>query len=227
MNFKLETSEDLEKVFDLELSNAYGRIAELLLTSMNDWPTQNLTNIEEFINEVSGVFGTPITVAKLKSKKFNGLNSWELESAASLIELLNLSKAELEITDLREMYTELLNYFEHAYSNTDFIAELKYKTTEDGGRSTPAFSKYRPQIKFEFEYMQTSGEQTFLNKEQVFPGESVTAKIRILGVELFKHRLETEMNFEFREGSRVIGTGKISEILNEELIKPAGNICYE
>lgn len=218
MNYKLETSEDLEKVFEYELTKTHGKVAELLLTSMNDWPTQNLTNIRQFIAEVSDTFGTPITAAKLNSKKFNGMNAWELESAASLIELLNLAESELQIKDLSQLQTELVNYFEHAYSNTDFIAKLQYRTTEEGGRSTPAFSKYRPQVKFDFEEMQTSGEQTFLNKEQVFPGESVTAKIRILGVELFKHRLEPEMNFEFREGSRIIGTGEILEILNAELI---------
>ena len=218
MNFRLETSEDLERVYEYELPSSYGRLAELLLTAMNDWPTQNLTDIGQFISEVSDTFGTPITASKLNSKRFNGINAWELESAASLTELLNLSQSELSIKDLNQLHTELVSYFEEAYSNTDFIAELKYRTTEEGGRSTPAFSKYRPQVKFDFEEMQTSGEQTFLNKQEVFPGESVTAKIRILGVELFKNRLEPEMNFEFREGSRIIGIGTILEVINSDLI---------
>lgn len=102
---------------------------------------------------------------------------------------------------------------------TDFVAELKYRTTEQGGRSTPAFSKYRPQIKFDFDEMQTSGEQIFIDKDEVFPGESVKAKIRILGVDFFRNRLEEGMEFEFLEGSRIIGTGKILIILNEEFRK--------
>lgn len=227
MRFKLKTSEDLEKVIEFEQANIYCQLVELLLTAMNDWPTQNLTNIERYIGEVSNTFGHPVTAFQLKSKKFDGMNAWELESASSLIQLLTLSTKELNIKDLSHLHTELVNYFEEAYGSTDFIAELKYRTTDEGGRLTPAFSKYRPQVKFDFEEMQTSGEQTFLNKEQVFPGDSVIAKIRILGVEFFKNRLEPGMSFEFREGSRIIGTGKILEVLNEELIKSASTMSYE
>ncbi|WP_316818033.1 hypothetical protein [Pedobacter nyackensis] len=102
---------------------------------------------------------------------------------------------------------------------TDFIATLTYKTTEQGGRKTPAMSGYRPQVKFDFEEMQTSGQQTFINRELVFPGETVDAEIRILGVDYFANKLTEGMEFEFREGSRVIGTGKIKIIINDKLKK--------
>lgn len=72
---------------------------------------------------------------------------------------------------------------------SDFIAQLQYRTTKEGGRKTSAFSKYRPQIKFDFGEMQTSGEQTFIDKDTVYPGEQVKATIRILGVIYFKGRL--------------------------------------
>lgn len=100
---------------------------------------------------------------------------------------------------------------------SDFIALLQYRTTDEGGRNTPAFSKYRPQIKFDFDEMQTSGEQTFIDKDIVYPGEEVKATIRIAAVLYFKGRLAKDMLFEFREGPRVIGTGKILEILNDTL----------
>ncbi|MNG67175.1 Elongation factor Tu [compost metagenome] len=100
---------------------------------------------------------------------------------------------------------------------SDFIAQLHYRTTQEGGRETPAFSKYRPQIKFDFDEMQTSGEQTFIDKDTVYPGEEVKAVIRIAGVLYFKGRLAEGMLFEFREGPRVIGTGKILQILNDTL----------
>jgi translation elongation factor EF-Tu-like GTPase len=100
---------------------------------------------------------------------------------------------------------------------TDFIAILKYRTTDDGGRETPAFSSYRPQIKFAFSDMQTSGQQTFIDKEVVFPGEEVEAEIAILAVEFFQKQLTEGMDFEFREGPRIIGTGKIKKIINERL----------
>ena len=99
----------------------------------------------------------------------------------------------------------------------DFIAELIFLSTEEGGRKTPVFSGYRPQVKFELMEVQTSGEQTFLNKEEVNPGDSVIAGIRLLGIEYFNNFLEEGMLFDFREGSRIIGTGKVTNILNQKL----------
>ena len=100
----------------------------------------------------------------------------------------------------------------------DFIATLTYLTPEQGGRSTPVFSTgYRPQIKFDFDEMQTSGQQTFIDRSIVFPGDTVEAEIRIISVEHFAGRLKEKMKFDFREGSRIIGTGEIKHILNIEL----------
>lgn len=100
----------------------------------------------------------------------------------------------------------------------DFIAILKYRTTEEGGRRTPVFrTGYRPQVKFEFSEMQTSGQQTFIDKDIVYPGDTATAEIKIISVDFFKNCLEEGMKFEFREGDRTIGTGQIIKILNENL----------
>jgi translation elongation factor EF-Tu-like GTPase len=99
----------------------------------------------------------------------------------------------------------------------DFIATLKYYTAEEGGRRTPAKSGYRPQIKFDFEEMQTSGQQTFIDKEIVYPGDTVKAEIKMLSPMIFNTRLSNGMTFQFREGARVIGIGQIIEILNREL----------
>jgi translation elongation factor EF-Tu-like GTPase len=101
----------------------------------------------------------------------------------------------------------------------DFIAQLQYKTTEDGGRKTPAFSGYRPQIKFPFSEMVTSGQQTFLDKDIVYPGETVKASIRIISIDFFENSLKEDMQFEFREGSNIIGTGVVIEIINKRLKK--------
>ena|ERR1019366_770914 len=101
----------------------------------------------------------------------------------------------------------------------DFIAILKYKTFAESGRKTPASSGYRPQVKFEFTEMQTSGQQTFIDKEIVLPGETVEAEIKLLSPRFFINSLTVGMEFEFREGARVMGTGKIQRILNEELRK--------
>ena len=108
--------------------------------------------------------------------------------------------------------------------NTDLIARIKYLTTAEGGRHTPAYSGYRPQVKFDFSEMQTSGQQVFVDKEIVYPGDTVTAEIAIISTEFFAHRLFVGQTFEFREGSRIIGTGEILEIKNKELLKTGTDI---
>jgi len=101
----------------------------------------------------------------------------------------------------------------------DFIATLIYKPTNLGGRKTPAVSGYRPHIKFDFDEMRTSGQQVFLNKDLVLPGDTVEAEIRIIAVDYFAHRLSEGMLFEFGEGSTIIGTGEIIQIVNQRLKK--------
>lgn len=128
------------------------------------------------------------------------------------------------ISDCGELEAEAYEYFhnnkfEFENSEADFIATLTYLTTENGGRKTPAMSNYRPQIKFDFDEMQTSGQQTFIEREMVFPGETVNAEIKIIAVEHFAQRLNEGMTFEFLEGSTLIGTGKIKLIKNELLRK--------
>ncbi|RYD55656.1 MAG: hypothetical protein EOP56_15165 [Sphingobacteriales bacterium] len=104
----------------------------------------------------------------------------------------------------------------------DFIATLTYLTTEKGGRQTPALSGYRPQIKFDFSEIQTSGQQTFIDRKMVYPGDSVEAEIKIIAAEYFNGQLKEKMKFDFREGSRIIGTGQIKHIVNKELKQPKG-----
>jgi hypothetical protein len=128
------------------------------------------------------------------------------------------------ISDCGELEVEAYEYFhnhkfEFENSEADFIATLTYLTTENGGRKTPAMSNYRPQIKFDFDEMQTSGQQTFIEREMVFPGETVNAEIKIIAVEHFAHKLKEGMTFEFLEGPTLIGTGKIKLIKNELLRK--------
>jgi translation elongation factor EF-Tu-like GTPase len=101
----------------------------------------------------------------------------------------------------------------------DFIATLTYRTTEQGGRKTAALSAYRPHVKFDFAEMQTSGQQTFIDRKLVFPGDTVDAEIKIIAVEYFQNKLTEGMEFKFMEGPITIGTGKIKQILNARLKK--------
>ena len=89
------------------------------------------------------------------------------------------------------------NKFEIDKKQADFIATLKYRTYEEGGRRTPVKSGYRPHIKFPFAEMQTSGQQTFIDRELVFPGDTVEAEIIIVSIDYFEKALTEGMEFEF------------------------------
>ncbi len=65
--------------------------------------------------------------------------------------------------------------------------------------------------------METSGQQTFIDKKIVYPGDIVEAEIKIISVDYFAGQLKEKMNFDIREGSKVIGTGQIKHILNDKL----------
>ena len=103
---------------------------------------------------------------------------------------------------------------------TDFIAQLTYLTTEEGGRTGVFISGYRPQVKFPFSKQMTSGQQILLDKEMVFPGESVKVELALMAPITFKHQLSIGQEFEVREGARIVGRGEILEILNKDLLKP-------
>lgn len=99
----------------------------------------------------------------------------------------------------------------------DFIATVTYLTPEQGGRKTPANSGYRPQFKISDIEMQTSGEQKFIGKDSVLPGETIEAEITILSPQFFIQKLFVGKHFEFREGSRIVAKGIINKIVNKEL----------
>lgn len=100
---------------------------------------------------------------------------------------------------------------------SDFIASLHY---DIDGRKTPAYSGYRPHIEFDgIPEMLTSGQQIFIDKEAVYPGDTVLAEITIIAYQYMKGKLSVGQTFIFCEGSVKIGNGQIIEILNRELVK--------
>ena len=99
----------------------------------------------------------------------------------------------------------------------DFTAQVTYLTTEQGGRKGYAASGYRPHVEFDGRKEMTSGEQLFIDKEKVFPGETVTAEIRIISKEIFKNYLFVGQHFEVAEASHLVGHGEILEVMNSDL----------
>ncbi|HEU4790558.1 MAG TPA: hypothetical protein VFS71_12795 [Flavobacterium sp.] len=223
MDNKIITYSTLWNLVEIDTKNHYLKdITTLFLSAMLDWPTYNQTNIEEFIKELKNYFGTPLTIEKIDSHKLDistDLSVWRNEAGSSIADLIDISTKFCNQSNFDEIIENILNYYSEEFNKVDFIAELQYLKTEQGGRKTPANSGYRPQVKFDFTEMQTSGQQTFIDKETVYPGDKVDAKIKLLSPDYFTESLIEDMEFEFREGSTVIGTGKIKHIINDKLEK--------
>lgn len=195
-------------------------MAVLLLEAMNDWPRAGQNNIADFLNDLKDYFGQPLTIKTIRARKFDEQNAWQLEAGAAIQELLVISDGCYdEQTDCAKAINHILNHYNEIFRTVDFIAELSYRTAAEGGRSTAAKSGYRPQVKFDFDEMQTSGQQLFIGRDFAFPGDTVEAKIKILAADYFAGCLAEGMTFEFREGPRVIGTGIIKQIINDKLEK--------
>ena len=219
MDTKITTYSTLWNLVDLDRKDHKIKdIATLLLTAMNDWKRTETKNISKFITDLKIYFGNLLTIEGITAKKFDGNNAWDIEAGSSIAEFIDISTRFCNQSDFDKIIDNILNYYNDEFNKVDFIAELQYWTTEQGGRKTPVFSGYRPQVKFDFTEMQTSGQQTFIDKETVYPGEKVEAKIKILSPD-FADSLTEGMNFEFREGSTVIGTGQIKYIVNDKLEK--------
>jgi hypothetical protein len=99
----------------------------------------------------------------------------------------------------------------------DFVAKVTYLTTDEGGKLRHVISGYRPHIKFDGRKEFTSGEQLFIDKEKVYPGDTAIAEIRIAGNDFFKNYLFVGLHFEIAEASHLVGHGAIIEIINKSL----------
>lgn len=220
MDNKITTYSTLWNLVDIDTKDHKLKdIATLFLNAMNDWPTYNQTSIHEFIKELKEYFGSPMTVEKIDQRKFDVQNAWQIEAGSSIAELIDTSTKFCNQSDFDKIIDSVLNFYNEEFSKVDFIAELQYLTSEQGGRKTPANSGYRPQVKFDFAEMQTSGQQTFIDRETVYPGDNVEAKIKILSPDYFADCLTVGMDFEFSEGATLIGTGRIKYIVNDKLEK--------
>ena len=214
------TIDTLQNLIDIDIKDhKLKAIAELFVSAMTDWPTFNQTEISEFANELKNYFGTPLTIEKIIKIKYDGHNAWQGESGCSIIEMLKIADKFYNKQSFDQILQNIISYYEQELKNVDFVADLKFLTIQEGGRTTPAFSGYRPQVKFTFAEIQTSGQQKFLDKETAYPGDKVKAAIKIISVDYFAHSLTEGMAFDFREGSNIIGTGTITTIFNDNLKK--------
>ena len=93
--------------------------------------------------------------------------------------------------------------------HTKFKGEVYVLKKEEGGRHTPFFKGYRPQFYFRTTDV-TGVAQLPAGTEMVMPGDNVQMEVELIA----PVAMEKGLRFAIREGSRTIGAGTVSEVLD-------------
>lgn len=96
----------------------------------------------------------------------------------------------------------------------DIEAEIYFLTTQEGGRSKPAFDGYRPQ--FYYDGHDWDAHQSYPDVKQVNPGDTVRTYLAFLSPDEHFGNVYVDMEFLIREGSRTVAKGIVTKILKLE-----------
>ena len=92
--------------------------------------------------------------------------------------------------------------------HTKFKAQVYVLTKEEGGRHTPFFTGYRPQI-----YVRTTDVTGVIKLpdgvEMVMPGDNINMEVELIST----IAMEKGMRFAIREGGRTVGAGAVTDIV--------------
>lgn len=107
-----------DKIESVTTDDKFGTCGEFLLTAINDWPTTNLKEPKDLLDELKNEVKRPLTFDNLKSYS-DGLkidisgNAWKKESVTSLLEMFDFdrnSTFDINIT-LDKIVERLTNHF--------------------------------------------------------------------------------------------------------------------
>jgi elongation factor Tu len=95
-------------------------------------------------------------------------------------------------------------------AHSHFLGQIYVLKKEEGGRHTPFHNKYRPQ--FYLRTMDCTGEITLPEGvEMVMPGDNVHIQVELI----YPVALNVGLRFAIREGGRTVGSGQITEIIDD------------
>jgi elongation factor Tu len=93
--------------------------------------------------------------------------------------------------------------------HTEFEAQVYILSKDEGGRHTPFFNNYRPQF-----YFRTTDVTGVVNlpegTEMVMPGDNTEMRVELIQ----PIAMEEGLRFAIREGSRTVGAGRVTKILD-------------
>jgi hypothetical protein len=111
LNIILISSEDLENAIDNDTSeNKYKKAGQSLLMAITDWPTMNLVEPVDLINELKKEIGLELIMEKIKQHqtKLNlATDAWKAESLSSVLEVYNLDNTKV----LDELVVEIAKHY--------------------------------------------------------------------------------------------------------------------
>ena len=93
----------------------------------------------------------------------------------------------------------------------DVEAEITFASPEGGGRTAPVSSRYHSQFHFEGEDWDAVHE--YADTDWVCPGQTVNALLRFVRPEYLLDRIHPGLEFQIREGGRVVARGQVTKIL--------------
>ncbi len=96
----------------------------------------------------------------------------------------------------------------------DIEAEIKFVSTEEGGRRSAALSGYRSNHDFGLGALLDAAHE-YPGCESVAPGQTARANMWFLAQLLHDGRLHPGMKFTVQEGAHVVGHGVVTRILND------------
>jgi len=93
----------------------------------------------------------------------------------------------------------------------NFTARMSLFSTESGGRKRPVYDHYRPSFSFG-SLVQISGEVSFLETDELKPGGTTIAFVKLLPSRHVRQNLKQGDSFNTLEGTKVVGTVIIQHI---------------
>jgi translation elongation factor EF-Tu-like GTPase len=99
----------------------------------------------------------------------------------------------------------------------NFTATLSLLPTDQGGRKKSVFNHYRPSFSFGSK-QHYSGEIIFPCLNELQPGHSTTAKVKLLPSRHISEHLKPGEMFKIFEGEKIVGMGFINSIDDERYI---------
>ncbi len=83
--------------------------------------------------------------------------------------------------------------------------------TEQGGRKKPVYNGYKPSFSFNTEN-HYSGEIKLTDRDELYPGETSKASIKLLPARTIRKNLKEKDAFSITEGNKTIGSGIITNV---------------